>query len=86
MSNRKYIKAESPHRPSLGQPYKRAALLMADKINETSMEIFDDLDVYRLAVYEFWKRIYPGVPFPKDADVLRRRYDVDPGVKSVQSA
>lgn len=86
MSNRKNIKHEKPYRPLKGMPYKRVALSIAKEINKTSPETFDDLDVQRLADFELWKRVFPGVPFPRDADVLRRRYDIDPGVKNVQSA
>ena len=78
--NRKYFKKEPPYRPLMGMPYKRAALLIAAEINNTAMDNFDDLDVDRLAVYELWKRTFPGVPFPHDADVLRRRYDKDPDI------
>lgn len=86
MSNHKYLKKENPYRPLKGMPYKRVALLMAAEINKTSMEKFDDLDIQRMADYELWKRIFPNVPFPKDADLLRRRYDLDPNVESVQSS
>lgn len=89
MSNRKFVAVEPPYRPSMGMPYKRILLLIADEINKTSMEQFDDLDASRLAAFELWKRVFPDKPFPRDADVLRRRYDMDPGCrdggKTVQS-
>ena len=67
----------------MGAPYKRAALLIAAEINKTSMETFCDLDTERHAVYELWKRVFPNVPFPRDADILRRRYDRDPGIVQI---
>lgn len=57
----------------MGMPYKRIALKLAEKLNETSLETFDDLDISRFALYELWKRFFPGEPFPLDAEVLRRR-------------
>lgn len=88
MSNKKYLRNEKPYRPAFGKPYQRVLLLLAEEINKSAMETFDDLDAGRLAVYELWKRVFPDKPFPKDADVLRRRFDLDPEIKikTVQSA
>lgn len=77
---RVHKKNEKPYRPFLGMPYKRVALLIAEKINETSLEVFDDLDIERMALAELWKRVFPQTPFPNDAEVLRRRYDKDPNI------
>jgi len=70
-------KNDKPYRPYMGAAYKRIALRIAKKINETSLVNFDDLDTIRHALYELWKRAYPGEPFPADADNLRKRYDKD---------
>ena len=70
----------------MGKPYYRAAVIMAKKLNEMALDEFDDLDTLRHCVYELWKRMLPGTPFPQDADVLRRRYNQDPEIKIVQSA
>lgn len=80
----KHKKTDKPYRPFLGAPYKKIALMLAKKFNETALADFDDLDVIRHALYELWKRAYPDLPFPADADNLRRRYDKDPEI--VQSS
>ena len=72
------------YRPLLRVPYKRVALAIAGKLNETTLDDFDDLDVCRLALAELWKRAYPNTPFPPDAKDLLKRYDTDPSI--VQSA
>lgn len=72
-------KNDEKYRPFFGAPYKRALLQIAAKLNETSMNEFDDLGAGRHAVYELWKRVFPGVPFPPDADILRTPYHKDPG-------
>ena len=76
-------KTNKQYRPYLGQPYKPVLDALAAKLNEDAMVEFDDLDVLRHSVYEMWKRAYPDVPFPADADVLRKRYYKD--VNIVQS-
>lgn len=64
----------------MGEPFKKAMLLIADALNETALMEFDDLAVGRHAVYELWKRVFPGKPFPPEADILRTPYHKDPGV------
>lgn len=86
MSNRKYLIKEKQYRPHLGMPYKRVALIMAKKINEMALDNFDDLDTERHAMFLLWRQLFKDEPFPRDADVLRRRFDLDPNLKSVQSA
>jgi len=72
------------YRPLLRTPYKRLAVQIADKMNQSSMNSFDDLDICRLAIAEFWKRAFPDRQLPDDARDLLKRYDVDPNI--VQSA
>jgi len=72
-------KGEPPHRPNMGKPYERAALLIAAELNKKGMYEFDALSTERHAVYELWKRVFKDIPFPADADVLRTPYHKDPG-------
>jgi hypothetical protein len=72
------------YRPLLREPYRKVAVRIAQKLNETSIQKWNDLDVCRLALHELYERAYPGEPFPMDAEVLLKRYDADPGI--VQSA
>jgi hypothetical protein len=72
------------YRPLLRMPYKRLALEIAETLNKTALDEFDDLDVCRLALAELWKRTRRGEPLPKDAQRLLKRYHIDPEI--VQSA
>ena len=81
--NKKHNPKSKPYRPYLGEPYKIIFTMIADELNKTSMVEFDDLDVARLAGFELWKRVFPEKSFPKDADILRKRYHKD--VNIVQS-
>jgi hypothetical protein len=75
---------EQIYRPLLQSAYKRVALQIAKKLNETALQNWSDLDVCRLALAELWKRAYPDAELPSDAQALLQRYDADPNI--VQSA
>jgi hypothetical protein len=83
---RTHPKDSKPYRPFFGSPYKQVFKEIADELNKTSLNEFDDLAAGRLAAYELWKRVFPNRPFPPEADVLRVQYYRDPGTNSVQSA
>jgi len=78
------MKNDEIYRPLLRKPYKDIALKIAGKLNETSLQDWNDLDVCRLALRELYARAFPGEPFPLDAQILLKRYDADPNI--VQSA
>lgn len=67
-----------PYRPFFGEPYKYVFWLIAEELNKTSLNTFDDLSAGRHAAFELWKRIFPKTPFPADADILRTPYHKDP--------
>lgn len=75
---------EKQYRPYMGKPYEYVFQRIADKLNETSMNKFSDMTAARHCAFEMWKRMFPGEPFPNDADNLRVRYYADPEI--VQSA
>ncbi len=81
--NKKHNPKAKPYRPFLGEPYKIIFLQIAEELNKSAMNDFDDLDIARLAGFEMWKRVFPEKPFPKEADILRKRYHKD--VEIVQS-
>lgn len=72
-----YKKNTPIYRPLVGHPYKNVFILIAQELNKTSMYEFDDLGALRHAGFELWKRVFPGVSFPPDADVLRTQYHKD---------
>ena len=74
-------KIKGKYRPLVGLPYKPALLLIARELNRTSLNNFSDLGALRHCVFEYWKIVFPGVPFPKDADALRTQYHRDPGTR-----
>lgn len=74
-----HAEKDKPYRPFLGEPYRQAAQTIAAELNKTALIEFDDLAVQRHALYELWKRVFPKVPFPAPADVLRTPYHKDPG-------
>jgi len=69
---------DKQYRPYMGRPFQVVALAIADKLNETALIEFDDLDVHRLALAELWKRAFPDQPLPADARNLMKRYLTDP--------
>jgi hypothetical protein len=73
------------YRPYMGEPFEYVGWRLAEKLNEMSMDNFDDLAAHRRADYELWKRILPDESFPKDAAKLLKRFDIDPNFKIVQS-
>lgn len=79
---RVHKKKTPPYRPFVGQPYKKVFKLIAIELNKTSFFEFDDLGALRHAGFELWKRIFPDIPFPPDADVLRTQYYKDPGIET----
>ena len=79
---RVHPKNKPPYRPLVGHPYRWVLWEIAEELNKTSMFNFDDLSALRHSVYELWMRVFPGIPFPPDADILRTPYQRDPGTKS----
>jgi hypothetical protein len=73
-------KIKDKYRPLVGIPYKHVLLKIALELNKTSMNTFNDLSALRHAVYELWERVFPSIPFPRDADNMRMKYHKDPNV------
>ena len=83
---RTHAKTEKQWRPYMGGAYRSAMELIAAELNKTSIYTFDALSAQRHADYELWRRVFPGIQFPIEADVLRTQYHQDPGVRNtVQS-
>lgn len=66
------------YRPYMGRPFQAVAHAIAERLNETALVEFDDLDVHRLALAELWKRAFPERSLPDGAAKLLKPYYADP--------
>lgn len=66
------------YRPYMGRPFQAVAWAIANRLNQTALIEFNDLDVHRLALAELWKRAFPEQSLPQDAAKLLKPYHADP--------
>ena len=67
-------------RPYMGGIFRVMAIEIAQELNKTSLQVFDDQDITRLALAELYVRAFPERSLYPEARQLLKRYDKDPGI------
>lgn len=69
----------TPARYKLGKPHEKLAASLVKSLSNT-MVAYNETDIIRISLEEFWKRANIGKPLPADVLAVHKMYHSDAGL------